>query len=255
MHGTGVDHIDVAAASAKGIYVGNAPGSNNNAVAELTVGLIIGAARYIPQAHSSVLQQGWLRRVGSEVAGKTVGIVGLGCIGKRVIELLGGFGVDCLAHDPYPDIEFASRWRVRYVGLDELLAQADVVSLHLPLLPATAGLIGARQLGLMKPTAIIVNTARGALIDEQALYQALRDGQIAGAALDAFAGEPLAADSPLRSLNNIILTPHIAASSAEAAAEVDLVNARTVSGVLTGRELYSVVNAAAVAAVAGQQPK
>lgn len=243
MHGTGVDHIDVAAASARGIYVGNAPGGNNNAVAELTVGLMIAACRHIPYADSSVRQNGWQRRLGMELAGKTLGLVGLGFIGKRVVELLSGFGMTYLAFDRCRDEAFAARTGLSYVTLDELLRRADIVSLHLPLTPETTGIISIRELALMKRSAVLVNTARGAIVDEQALYAALREGLLAGAALDAFTEEPLPADSPLRGLDNIILTSHIAASTAEAADNVSMVNARTIVSVLKGGEPFSVVNA------------
>jgi D-3-phosphoglycerate dehydrogenase len=243
MHGTGIDHIDVAAASARGIYVGNAPGGNNNAVAELAVGLMIAVCRHIPYADSSVRQNGWQRRLGMELAGKTLGLVGLGFIGKRVVELLSGFGMDYLAFDRCRDEDFAARTKLSYVSLDELLRQADIVSVHLPLTPETTGIISIRELALMKRSAVLVNTARGAIVDEQALYGALKEGRPAGAALDAFTAEPLPAESPLRGLDNIILTSHIAASTAEAADNVSMVNARTIISVLRGGEPFSVVNA------------
>lgn len=246
MHGTGIDHIDVAAASARGIYVGNAPGGNNNAVAELAVGLMIAVCRHIPFADASVRRNGWERRLGLELAGKTLGLVGLGFIGKRVVELLSGFGMEYLAFDRCRDDEFAARAKLSYVSLEELLGRADIVSLHLPLTAETTGIISTRELMLMKRSAVLVNTARGALVDEQALYAALKEGRLAGAALDAFNAEPLPADSPLRELDNIILTSHIAASTAEAADNVSMVNARTIVSVLRGGEPFSVVNAGRV---------
>lgn len=253
MHGTGIDHIDLAAASERGIYVGNAPGGNNNAVAELTVGLIITAARHITLADRSIRQAEWQRKVGMEISGKTLGIIGLGHIGKRVVELVAGFGMHCLAYDQYRDVGFADKYDVRYVELSELFQLSDIVSLHIPLSPKTHHLISSEQLSMMKSNAVLVNTSRGAIVDEKALFKALKAEVIAGAAIDAFAHEPLEEGSLLRTLDNIVLTPHIAASTRESANHVDFINAQTIVSVLTGSKAYSVVNEDLIAQA--RQPK
>lgn len=231
MHGTGLDAIDIEAATAAGVLVANAPGANRNAVAELTVALMLINARDIVR-HVDVLRAGrWERRPGREISGKTIGLLGLGNIGQRIVRLLSGFDVRVVAYDPSGP-EAAARLGVELVStVDAVFAAADVLVLALPLDETTRGIVDARRLALMKPTATLVNTARGGLIDEAALCAALAEGRIAGAALDAFDPEPLAADSPLRT-SGAVLTPHLAASSIEAAAEVSRIVARNVVDVL-----------------------
>jgi D-3-phosphoglycerate dehydrogenase / 2-oxoglutarate reductase len=246
MHGTGLDAIDVEAASKRGVLVANAPGANRNAVAELTVGLILVAARAIDR-HIEILKAGrWERTAGHEVSGKTIGMLGLGQIGRRIVELLSGFGVRVVAFDVAPDHDWAKDRGVElHDGADAVFAEADYLILALPLTADTRKFVDARRLALMKPSAVIVNTARGGLVDDDALCAAVRDKRIAGAALDVFDPEPLAPDSPLRRLG-ITLTPHLAATSIETAAEVSMIVARNVVDILVHGRCDSAVNPAAL---------
>lgn len=243
MHGTGLDAIDVEAATERGILVANAPGANRNAVAEMTVCLMLALGRRLDK-HLNLLREGrWERSAGNEVSGSTVGIIGLGNIGRRVAELLAGFGVRLLGYDPCPDAVWAAERGLEPADSpDRIFAEADWVVLCAPLTAATEGLVNRRTLSLMKRTAYLVNTARGALVDEDALREALQERRIAGAALDAFAEEPLPADSPLRKLD-IVMTPHIAATSTETAAKVSWIVARNVAAVLLEGSTAGAVNA------------
>jgi len=249
MHGTGLDAIDVATATARRVLVANAPGANRNAVAELTVALMLVAARAIDR-HVEILKAGrWERSAGREVSGKTLGILGLGNIGQRIVELLSGFGMRVVACEVRPDEEWVARHGVELAdSVDDVFVQADFLVLALPLTAGTRGIVDARRLGLMKSSAYLINTARGGLVDEAALCAALHEGRIAGAAIDAFDPEPLPADSPLRDLP-ITLTPHLAATSLEAAAEVSRIVARNVIDVLVHGRTECAVNAAAVARI------
>ena|SRR5438093_271741 len=215
--GAGLDNIDVAAARERGVQVLNVPGANAVAVAELVFGLLLGLLRKIPAADASVRRGEWdkSRFMGRELRGKTLGIVGLGKIGRAVAQRARGFEMTCVGHDPLvPDAE------VRAVGveplaLDALLTRADIVTLHVPLAPETKGMIGPAQLARMPRGAILVNAARGGLVDESALLAALETGALSGAALDVFAGEP-PKGSPLLSHPRVVLTPHIGAATVEA---------------------------------------
>ncbi|MGW9039005.1 NAD(P)-dependent oxidoreductase, partial [Streptomyces sp. NPDC055721] len=187
--------------------------ANTVSVAELTVGLILASARHLTAAARSLEAGEWRRAdfVGLELAGRTVGIVGYGRVGRQVARRLAAFDMRILVHDPYAD----TAGDVQRAGLDELLATSDVVTLHLPKTPATTGLIGARELSLMRPTAYLVNTARGGIVDETALAEALREGRLNGAALDVYATEPPVA-SPLPALPNVLGIPHLGASTPDA---------------------------------------
>jgi phosphoglycerate dehydrogenase-like enzyme len=242
MHGTGLDAIDVKAATERGVLVANAPGANRNAVAELTLGLILVAARAIDK-HIDILKAGrWERTAGHEVSGKTIGMLGLGQIGRRIVELLSGFGVRVVAYDVAPDRGWVQERGVDLRdGADAVFAEADYLVLALPLTGETRKFVDARRLALMKPTAVLINTARGGLVDDDALCDAIREKRIAGAALDVFDPEPLPADSPLRNLG-ITLTPHLAATSIETAAEVSMIVARNVVDVLIHGRFDSAVN-------------
>ena len=244
MHGTGLDGIDVPAASARGVLVANAPGANRNAVAELTVALMLVAARRVDR-HLELVKAGrWERSAGCEVSGKTVGVLGLGNIGRRIVELLAGFGVRVVAYEPRPDRAWVAAHGVTLATApDQVFSVADFLVLSLPLSAETRNLVDARRLGLMKPTAFLVNTARGGLVDERALAAAVGEGRLAGAALDAVSQEPLPADSVLR-LPGIILTPHLAATSVETAAAVSNIVARNLVDVLVRGDLRCAVNAA-----------
>lgn len=248
MNGTGLDAIDVKAASELGVLVANAPGANRNAVAELTVALMLVAGRDI-ERHSQVLQAGgWERNAGHELSGKTVGLLGLGNIGKRVVELLAGFSVKVLAYDPFGDGSWAAAHGVRLEPeLDRVFAEADYLALTLPLTKETEGIADARRIGLMKREAYLVNTARGGLVDDEAIAAAVRERRIAGAALDAFSQEPLPMDSPLR-IPGITITPHLAATSVETAAKMSLIVAQNLVDILVEGKMERALNADAARA-------
>jgi len=240
--GAGVDNIDVAAATHAGVVVTNTPGANQGAVAELTVGLILSALRHIPYHDGLVKSGGWSRRIGAELAGCTVGLVGLGRIGKEVALRLEGFQVSLMAHDTVPDESFASRHHIVFVPLKELLGRSDVVTLHAALTPQSRNLIGAEELACMKPNAYLINTARGGLVDETALSAALKEGRLAGAALDVFADEP-PTDSPLLQLGDkVLLTPHLGAQTTEAVVRMGRAAAQCIVDVLAGRRPEGLVN-------------
>jgi D-3-phosphoglycerate dehydrogenase len=216
--GIGVDTIDVHAATRRGIAVMNAPGANTVSAAEHAMALLLALVRRIPWAAESMRRGEWDRKKyeGTELRGKTIGIVGLGRIGGHVAQLARAFGMTIVGHDPYLAPERAAELQVKTLPLDQLLGTADVVTLHVALTDQTRHLINRERLGQMKKTAVLINTARGELVDEAALAAAVTAEQIAGAAVDVFAQEPLPADAPLRKLDRVILTPHLAASTAEA---------------------------------------
>jgi D-3-phosphoglycerate dehydrogenase len=216
--GVGVDNIDVDAATRRGIAVLNAPGANTVSAAEHTVALLLALVRRIPWAADSMWRGEWDRRrfPGRELRGKLLGLVGLGRVGVHVAAILRAFGMRVVAHDPYLPEARAKELGIELRSLDDVLAGADVVSLHVPLSDETRGFMNRERLDAMKPTAVLVNAARGALIDDAALIEALEEGRIAGAALDVFEPEPLPPDSPLRGCDKILLTPHLAASTSEA---------------------------------------
>ncbi|MEM4201788.1 MAG: hydroxyacid dehydrogenase [Candidatus Hadarchaeum sp.] len=218
--GAGVDNIDVEAAKARGIKVLNTPEAPSEAVAELVIGLMLSWARRLPQADSSMKQGKWLKSelMGTELRGKTLGIIGTDKIGQRVGSLAVAFGMKIVAQDCVVYPEFIAKTSCEYTDLETVLKQADYLTIHLPLTPETRHLIGRRELGLMKSTAVLINTSRGEIVDENALVEALTSGKIAGACLDVFSREP-PVDSPLLKLPNVILTPHIGASTHEAQRE------------------------------------
>jgi D-3-phosphoglycerate dehydrogenase len=215
--GAGLDNIDVAAASEKGIGVLNVPGANAIAVAELVFGLLLGLFRQIPAADAAMRRGEWekSRWSGRELRGKTLGIVGLGKIGGAVARRAKAFEMEVIGVDPIVSAADARAMGVEPVTFDEIFPRADILSLHAPMLPETKGMIGATELARMPRGAVLVNAARGALVDEAALVEALRSGQLAGAALDVYAEEP-PKGSPLLSLPNVVLTPHIGAATVEA---------------------------------------
>jgi D-3-phosphoglycerate dehydrogenase len=242
--GTGVDTIDVHAATRRGIAVMNAPGANTVSAAEHAMGLMLSLARHIPWAADAMRRGEWDRKrfEGTELRGKTLGVVGLGRIGGHVAQLARVFGMSVVGHDPFVPTERAGELGVRLLPLDQLLRTADVVTLHLALTEQTQHVINAERLRLMKPTALLINTARGELVDEEALADAIRAGRLAGAAIDVFAVEPLPADSPLRDLDRVILTPHLAASTAEAQERVAVEICTAVRAALIEDDLSSAVN-------------
>jgi D-3-phosphoglycerate dehydrogenase len=232
MHGTGLDGIDVECATAHGVLVSNVTGANKNAVAELILALMLTVGRRIDK-HIDLFKEGrWERTAGHEVSFKTVGIIGLGNIGRRLVELLKGFDVKVIGYDPYADQSWARDHGVRLTEqCDDVFIEADYLVLSVPLTPETEHIVCERTLSLMKRSSYLINTARGALVDEQALIEAVKNGRIAGAALDAYRQEPPSHDSPLR-FTDIVMTPHIAATSYETSSSVSMIVARQVIGIL-----------------------
>lgn len=210
-YGAGVDRVDLAAAKEKGVVVTSTPGANTVSVAELAIGLMLAVARQIPAANTATKSGEWPRLSGISLEGKVVGLVGFGAIGKAVARRLQGFDCTLVAYDPFPNQAAAQSLNVTLLPLDELLAQADVISLHLPALPETRQMVNAEFLGKMKRGALLINTARGEIIHEADLLAALQSGRLSGAGLDAFAVEPPGADHPLLKLPQVVATPHIGA--------------------------------------------
>lgn len=227
--GVGLDTIDAQAANARGIKLINAPEAPTIAVAELVIGLMISWARHLPRADKSMKQSKWEKAqlVGSELKGKTLGVIGTGRIGQAVGYRAKAFLMNILAYDVGQNAEFVRETGARYVNLDELLRKSDFVSLHVPATLQTRHMIGRREFELMKPSAVLINTSRGEVIDEAALTDALQKGKIAGACLDVYEHEP-PKDSPLLKLPNVILTPHIGASTVEAQREAALIIAEKI---------------------------
>ncbi|MDP3710966.1 MAG: phosphoglycerate dehydrogenase [Mycobacteriales bacterium] len=241
--GIGLDNVDVKAATARGVMVVNAPQSNIVTTAEHAVALLLACARNIVPACSALKGGKWQRSqwTGVEIADKTVGVIGLGRVGVLFAQRMSAFGVKLLAYDPYVQPARAAQIGVQLVSLDELLAQSDFVSLHTVKTPETVGLIGERELALCKPGVRIVNAARGGLIDEHALAQALKSGHVAGAGLDVFATEPMT-DSPLFEFDNVVVTPHLGASTHEAQDKAGIAVARSVKLALEGDFVPDAVN-------------
>lgn len=216
--GVGVDNVDLAAATARGVVVMNTPGGNTISTAEYTLGLMLALARHIPQGHASLAAGRWDRKLfgGVELRGKTLGIIGLGRIGQAIATRAQAFEMIVIAHDPYLPPEIAQDLAVPLLELDEVYAQADFLTLHALISDETRGMINADSIARMKAGVRIINAARGALINDADLADALQSGEVAGAALDVYAQEPPAADNPLLGLPNVIHTPHLAASTADA---------------------------------------
>ncbi|NJE29922.1 hydroxyacid dehydrogenase [Thermococcus sp. 18S1] len=216
--GVGLDNIDLEAAKERGIKVVNSPGASSRSVAELAVALMFNVARKVAFADRKMREGTWAKKqaMGIELEGKTLGVVGFGRIGYEVARIAHALGMKVLLYDPYPNEERAKEVGGTFASLEDLLRESDVVTLHVPLIDATYHLINEERLKLMKPTAILINAARGAVVDTEALVKALQEGWIAGAGLDVFEEEPLPADHPLTKLDNVVLTPHIGASTVEA---------------------------------------
>jgi D-3-phosphoglycerate dehydrogenase len=242
--GVGLDNVDIEAASLRGVIVMNTPGANTIATAEHTLALLLALCRHVPQADASLRAGEWKRSkfVGVQLYRKTLGIVGLGRIGARVAQRAQSFGMEVIAFDPYLSEDVARELKVGLVELDELLGRSDFITLHAALTPEARGLINAEAIKRMKAGVRLVNCARGALVDEAALVEGLRSGQIAGAALDVFGEEPLAADSVLRGAPNLIFTPHLAASTVEAQRDVGTQIVDQVLAALRGVDYRNAVN-------------
>nr|WP_220479879.1 phosphoglycerate dehydrogenase [Curtobacterium pusillum] len=243
--GVGLDNVDIKAATSAGVMVVNAPTSNIISAAELTVGHILSLARHIPAAHASLAAGTWKRSAytGVELYEKTVGIIGLGRIGALITQRLQAFGVQVIAYDPYVTTARAQQLGVELVSLEDLLKRSDFITIHMPKTPETVGMISDDQFALMKPTAFVVNVARGGLIDEDALHRALTSNTIAGAGLDVFVSEP-PKDSPLVSLPNVVVTPHLGASTDEAQEKAGVSVAKSVRLALGGELVPDAVNVA-----------
>lgn len=241
--GVGLDNVDVKAATARGVLVVNAPTSNIHSAAEHAIALLLAAARQIPPADASLKAHTWKRSSfnGTEIYGKTVGVVGLGRIGQLVAQRLAAFGTHIVAYDPYVSAARAAQLGIELLPLDELLGRADFISVHLPKTPETAGLLGKDALARTKPGVIIVNAARGGLIDEAALADAIRSGHVRGAGLDVFSSEPCT-DSPLFELEQVVVTPHLGASTTEAQDRAGTDVAASVKLALAGEFVPDAVN-------------
>ena len=241
--GVGLDNVDVKAATAVGVMVVNAPTSNIVSAAELAVALLLASARHIVPANVALKGGAWKRSkfTGVELADKTVGVVGLGRIGILVAQRLSAFGVHLVAYDPYVPAARAAQLGVRMVSLDELLSVSDFITVHLPKTPETVGLIGEDALLKVKPTVRIINAARGGIVDETALYQAIVDGRVAGAGVDVYSKEPCT-DSPLFGLDSVVATPHLGASTDEAQEKAGIAVARSVRLALAGDLVPDAVN-------------
>ncbi|WP_067936351.1 phosphoglycerate dehydrogenase [Alicyclobacillus kakegawensis] len=242
--GVGVDNIDVEAATRRGVVVINAPDGNTISACEHTLAMLMAMARRIPDAHQSMRQGRWDRKayVGVELSGKTLAIIGLGRIGREVAKRAQAFNMNVVCYDPFLSRERAQELGITSLPLNDALAQADFVTVHTPLTRDTRHLLGPEQFANMKPGVRIVHCARGGVIDEQALVAALRDGRVAAAALDVFEQEPLPDGHPLRSLENVILTPHLGASTVEAQVNVAISVAAEIADILSGLPAKNAVN-------------
>jgi phosphoglycerate dehydrogenase-like enzyme len=239
--GIGIDAIDLPAAAKMGVVVANTPGLLNEAVADYAMGMLLAMARRIPQGWHSLKGGQWESEWGPDLGGKTLGLVGCGGIGQAVAKRAKGFDMRLIGHDPMPS-QAAKDLGIEFISLDGLLAEADFVSLHSALTPQTRGMIGEAQLRAMKPSAMLINTARGAVIDEPALARALKEEWIAGAALDVFVVEPLPGDHPLHAVPNLLLTPHQASLGYGSGAKVSMASVDAVLDVRAGRKPRWVVN-------------
>jgi len=249
--GVGYEHVDVDAASVRGLYVVNTSGSNAESVAEHAFALILSLSRRLLQTDAFVRKGGWVSReeaglphelIAQDLCGKTLGIVGLGAVGSRVARIAHGFNMRVLAFDPYLSTEVAKERGAELVDLEKLLRESDFVTLHVVLTEKTNGIIGTRELSLMKPTAILINTSRGPVIDEKALIRALKEKKIAAAGLDVFNKEPIDLGNPLLEFDNVIVTPHCAGNSEEALRTTSLMVSEEAVRILHGQIPKNLVN-------------
>lgn len=240
--GVGYDRVDVAAASGRGIAVTATPGVNGVAVAELTVALMLSCARHIPQSVASVRRQEWTQQSGRELSGTTLGVVGFGSVGKLVAKIAQGLGMTVMVADPLVPTDVITGAGAIAAGLDELLAASDFVSLHIFLDDSTRNLINKETLATMKPGSVLINTARGEIVDEDALLDAIASGHLTAAGLDVVHDEPLPRGSRLREFENIVITPHVAGATVEARERSSMMAAEQVIDHLSGRVALHVVN-------------
>jgi D-3-phosphoglycerate dehydrogenase len=240
-YGTGLDNIDINMATNKKIIVTNTPTANVDAVADLAFGLILSLARRIPEADQKTKSGKWEKIIGKSVWEKTLGVIGLGKIGRQVVKRARGFQMNILVFDLIKDKKFAQRYGIKYVNLEKLLQKSDYITIHIPLNDATRGMISYKELEKIKKEAFLINTSRGGIVDEQALYKALRNNQLKGAALDVYHNEP-PIESPLKELDNVIMTPHIGAYTEEAIENMGMQAAQNLIDVLEGRKPKNRVN-------------
>ena len=240
-YGVGVDSVDLEAAREKGVAVCNTPGANSNAVADLTFGLLLCLARNLLFLDKNLREDKWLRLTGIELYGKTLGIIGLDAVGKAVAKRASGFSMKILAYDPFINSEYAKANGIINASFDDVTREADFLSLHLPLTKETRNIISGETMKAMKKGAIIINTARGGLIDEKAAYELLKSGHLGGLGLDAFEMEPPPAQE-LFTLDNVVLTPHTGAYTAEAMANMADMAVQNLIDVLSGRNCPNIVN-------------
>lgn len=233
--GVGYDAVDVPAATERRIAVTITAGANEHSVAELTIALLTGVYRGLPRRIDEVRSGKWTKKAFPRLWGQTIGLVGLGRIGKAVVPRAIGLGLKVLAFDPYADKAFAAKNNIELCSFDDLLAKADIVSLHLPNTPETTNLINARSLAKMKPGSVLINTARGSLVDENALVAALKSGHLMGAGLDVFQIEPLPTDSPLLQFDNVLTTPHMAGLDHDSFEAMGTIAAECVAKLYQGR--------------------
>ncbi len=240
-YGVGVDAVDLAAATEKGIKVTNTPGANSEAVGELAFTMLLALARHIPELNTRTRAGEWVRSIGMELSGKTLAILGLGAIGKIVARCAAGFNMNVIAYDPFINEAYCAEHGIKVVTLDEAFEQADAISLHLPLLPTTAHMINGEAFAKMKQGVLLINASRGGIIDEDAAYEALKSGKLAGLGLDAFEVEP-PKDSRLFEFPNVIATPHTGAHTQEAMDKMAKMSIDNLFAVLNGEECPFVVN-------------
>ncbi len=240
-YGAGVDRVDLSAAKEKAIVVTNTPGVNAVAVAELAIGLALSVARKISYLDCKTREGEWVRQTGIELGGKVMGIMGLGAIGKNVARYAQGFGMSVMAYDPYINEEYAKENNIQIASFDEVVKNADVISLHLPLTNETKHLINGKVMAAMKKTAIIINTSRGGIIDETEAYELLKKNELGGLGLDAFEIEPPTA-SPLFELSNVVVTPHTGAHTHEATDHMANAAVQNLIDVLSGNPCKFIVN-------------
>jgi D-3-phosphoglycerate dehydrogenase len=240
-YGIGLNNIDINTATNKKIIVTSTPTANVDAVADLAFGLILSLARRIPEADKKTKSGKWEKIIGKSVWEKTLGVIGLGKISRQVVKRAIGFEMNILAFDIVKDKKFVQKYGIKYVNLEKLLRKSDYITIHIPLNDATRGMISYEELEKMKKNAFLINTSRGGIVDEEALYDALRNNKLRGAALDVYNNEPLR-ESPLKELDNVIMTPHIGAYTEEAIENMSIQAAQNLIDVLEGREPQNRVN-------------
>lgn len=240
-YGVGYDRVDLKTAGEKGIAVAFTPGTNNESVADLAFGLMLSIARKIPQLDRKVRNGEWAHIGGIELSGKTIGIIGLGAIGKAVAARAKGFSMKVMAYDPYINKDYAKNNDIISTSLEELIEKSDVITLHIPVNESTKNIINKESISKMKDGTILINTARGGLIDEDAVHEALKNNKLYGLGVDAFSIEP-PVDNPLLKLDNVVATSHVGANTTEAAEKMGLLAVNNLINILKGEECAYIVN-------------